>query len=60
LALFLIEAPQALLDQPQAKLNVEAVLNDLLGDARHFYRTPHKYDLFVLEEVDELTFLFGV
>jgi hypothetical protein len=41
-------------------LNVEGVLGDLLGDARHFCRTPHKYFFVVLEEVNELTFLFGV
>jgi hypothetical protein len=36
------------------------VLGDLLGDAWHFYWTPHKCALVVSEEVDELAFLFGV
>jgi hypothetical protein len=31
--LFLIEAPQALLDQPRVGLNVEGVLGDLSKDA---------------------------
>jgi hypothetical protein len=58
--LLLIEAPQALLDRLQAGLDVEGVLSDLLGYTRHFYRTPCKYVLVASEEVEELTFLFGV
>jgi hypothetical protein len=36
------------------------VLGDLPRDGRHFYWTPHKYVLIVLEEVNELAFLFVV
>jgi hypothetical protein len=36
-------------------LNVEGVLRDFLGDARHFYWAPCKYVLVASEEVDELT-----
>jgi hypothetical protein len=35
------------------------VLSGLLGDAQHFYRTPHKYVIVASKEVNELTFLFG-
>jgi hypothetical protein len=57
--LLLIEALQALLDHLGAELDVEGVLGDLLG-ARHFCRTPRKHALVAPEEVDELSFLFGV
>jgi hypothetical protein len=33
---------------------------DFPGDACHFYLAPRKYVLVASEEVDELTFLFGV
>jgi hypothetical protein len=56
----LIEASQTLLDRIRVRLDVEGVLGDLPGDARHFYRTPHKYVPVVLGEVDGLAFLFGV
>jgi hypothetical protein len=36
------------------------VLGDFLGDIWHFYRAPCKQVHIVLEEVDELTFLFRV
>jgi hypothetical protein len=51
---------QALLDRLGAKLDVEGVLDDLLGDAQYFCRTPCKYVLLASEEVDDLAFLFGV
>jgi hypothetical protein len=60
LALLLIEAPQSPFDQLGDELDVEGVLGDLPGDAPHFCRTPYKYVLVALEEVDEITFLFGV
>jgi hypothetical protein len=41
-------------------VGVIGVLGDFLGDARHFCRAPHKCAHVALEEVDELTFLFGV
>jgi hypothetical protein len=50
---------QALLAQLRAGLDVEGVLDDLQGDARHFCRIPQKNVLIALEEVDKLTFLFG-
>jgi hypothetical protein len=49
-----------LLDRLGAELDVEGVLSDLPRYTRYFYRTPHKYVLIVLEEVDELPFLFRV
>jgi hypothetical protein len=35
------------------------VLGDLLGDTRHFYRSPCKHVFVASEKVDELAFLFG-
>jgi hypothetical protein len=55
-----IEALHALLDRLGAGLDVEGVLGDLLGDTRHFRRAQRKYVLVASEEVDEITFLFGV
>jgi hypothetical protein len=47
-----------LLDGLGPRLDVESVLIDLPGDARHFYLSPCKNILVALEEVDELAFLF--
>jgi hypothetical protein len=55
----LIEATWTLLDRLGPGLDVKGVLGKLLEDARHFYRSPHKNVLVVLEEVDELAILFG-
>jgi hypothetical protein len=57
--LLLIEAAHALFDWLGPELDVEGLLDDLLGDAWHFSRSPHKHILVVSEEVDELDFLFG-
>jgi hypothetical protein len=55
----LIEATQALLDRLRLGLYVLGMLGDLMGDARHFFRSPHKNIFVALEEIDELVFLFG-
>jgi hypothetical protein len=60
MALLLIEAPHALLDRLGAGLEVEGVLGDLLGDARHLCQTPRKHVLVASEEVHDFTFLFRV
>jgi hypothetical protein len=57
--LLLIEVAQALFDRHGARLDVEGVLNDLSGDARHFCRSPRIHIFVASEEVDELAFLFG-
>jgi hypothetical protein len=59
-ALLLVEAPQALFDWFRTGLDVECVLSDFLGDPWHFCRAPCKQVFVAFEEVDELTFLFGV
>jgi hypothetical protein len=50
----------ALLGRPQTEFDVEGVLGDFPGDTWNFYRTPRKHVLIASEEVNELTFLFGV
>jgi hypothetical protein len=50
---------QVLLDRLGSRLDVEGVLGDLPRDARHFCRSPYKHVIVALEEVNELTFLFG-
>jgi hypothetical protein len=42
------------------RLDVEGVFSEFLGGTLHFCQAPCKYVLVVSEEVDELTFLFGV
>jgi hypothetical protein len=55
----LIEAAQALFDRLGPKVDVEGVLGDIPGDARHFCWSSRKNVLVTPEEVDELAFLFG-
>jgi hypothetical protein len=59
-ALLLIKALHALLDRLGTGLDVEGMLRDFLGDTRHFCWAPCKYVSIVLEDVDELTFLFRI
>jgi hypothetical protein len=47
-----------LFDRLGPELDMEGVLGDLPGDARHFCRSPHKNIFVALKEVDELIFLF--
>jgi hypothetical protein len=56
--LFFVKAPQALLDRPRTGFDVACVLGDFLGDSWNFIRAPRKHILVVLEEVNELAFLF--
>jgi hypothetical protein len=58
--LFLVKAPQALLDWPQTEFDVECVLGYFSRDAWDFCRAPRKHVLVASEEVDELAFLIGV
>jgi hypothetical protein len=54
-----IEAAQTLLDRLGPELDVEGVLDDLLGDAQHFCQSPRKNVFVASEEVNNLVFLFG-
>jgi hypothetical protein len=49
-----------LLDRPRTGFDVEGVLGDFLRDIWHFCQSPRKHVLTVSEEVDGLTFLFGI
>jgi hypothetical protein len=57
--LFQVEVGKALLDRFGLGLDVEGVFGDLPGHARYFCRSPCKNCFVALEEVNELTFLFG-
>jgi hypothetical protein len=60
LVLLLVKASHALLDRLRTGFDIEGVLDDVPGDARHFCQAPRKYVLVALGEVNGLAFLFGV
>jgi hypothetical protein len=59
LAHLLVEAVQALLHQLGAGSDLQGVLGDFRGYARHIRGTPHEYVDIRAEKVNEHYFLFG-
>jgi hypothetical protein len=60
LALLLVEVAQALLHRLGAVSDLQDVLSDFLGYARHIQGTPREYVDIRVEKVDEHYFLFGI
>jgi hypothetical protein len=58
--LLIIKASQALHNPLRTGLDVEGMLGDFPGDTRNFCQAPCKHVPIVLEEVNELTFLFRI
>jgi hypothetical protein len=60
LALLFVEAGQALLHRFGAGLDLQGMLGNFLGYARHIRGTPHEYVDIHVEKVDEHCFLFRI